>query len=163
MGYTWLLISSMVESSSIPWSLEPPGLQYDRKSRLLIYESPSLHSEARGCDDESPSNHNSFVILPHLFAFPEVTAACDLGLLHSLDSQNMTIGLETSVKSILHGGVLSWSKFIPHECQDEALSLTQVVILGHADATLTLWDVSGHDQLSTEDVYGAGTIYQQPR
>ncbi len=162
MGYIWLLISSLVERSSITWSLEPPGLQYDRKSRLLICESSSLHSEAKGCDDESSLNQNSFVTLPHLFAFPEVTAACDLGLLRSLDSQNMSIGLGTSAQSILHGGALSWSKFIPYECQNEALSLTQVVILGHADGTLTLWDGFGYDQLSIKDEYSVSTPYQQP-
>ncbi len=165
MGYIWLLISSTVESSFIPWSSsDPPGFEYDRRSKLLVYEHSSLHSEAKSFDDELSLNHDDFVSLSHLFTFPEVTAACDLGLLSALDSKNMFFGLRTSVDCILHGGVVSWSKFIPRDSQDEALSLTQVVILGHADGTLSFWDVSGHDELSTKDIYSARALcQQQPR
>ncbi len=163
LGYIWVLVNSVVERTSISSSLIPHGSQYDRQSRLLVCGNTStLLSESKGFDSDWLSSNPSFVTLPHLFAFAEVTAACDIGLLPSLDSQNMTIGLGSSVNGILRGGLLSWSKSIPPEHRDEALSLTQVLILGHADGTLTLWDASGSDPLDTENIYG-GIPYQQPR
>ncbi len=165
LGYIWVLINSVVERTSISWSSKAPGLQFHRSSRLLICESSKPLSEDKGYDDRSSSIKTS-VILPHLFAFAEVTAECDLGLVTSLDSQNMSIGigLGTSVKSILHGGFLAWSKSIPPEHRDEALSLTHVVFLGHADGTLTLWDASGSDALlGTEKDCGDDIAGQQPR
>ncbi len=170
MGYIWVLVNSVVERmTSISWSSKASGLQFYRPSRLIICECSKLISKKdEGYnDDGSSSPCSTSVILPHLFAFAEVTAACDLGLVTSLDSQNLSIGLGlgTSFKSILCGGFMAWSKSIPPVHRDEALSLTRILILGHADGTLTLWDASGSNSSlgSTESYCGSCIVCEQPR
>ena len=88
----------------------------------------------------------------HLSGFAPVTAVASTPLLSSSTILDFATGLgaarnaefgSAQLSKLLRGGGLKWADGVPARARDEALGTSEMLIVGHSDGRVTLWECCG--------------------